>query len=277
MQSRQFTDQLNRKISIDYPPKRIISLVPSQTELLFDLGLDNELVGITKFCIHPEEKVRSKSKIGGTKKVNIEKIRELKPDLIIGNKEENEKDQIEALMQEFPVWMSDVYTFDDALGMIEEVGKVVGKEHRAKSIAIKIKKAFNAIVTVPHAPSALLYAPSTLRIAYFIWKDPYIVAGTNTFIDNIIGMAGWENAFELARYPEISADDLKKTAPDVVMLSSEPYPFKEKHIAEFQSICPNIPVVVADGELFSWYGSRLQYTPAYIKMLKKQIYDLQQT
>lgn len=113
MSTRQFTDQMGRVVSINYPPRRILSLVPSQTELLFDLGLDREIVGITKFCIHPEDKFRTTAKVGGTKKLNLKKIRELKPDLIIGNKEENERDQIEELIGEFPVWMSDINVLKD--------------------------------------------------------------------------------------------------------------------------------------------------------------------
>jgi len=281
MQNHTFSDQLNRQVSIQYPPKRIISLVPSQTELLFELGLENEIIGITKFCIHPKEKIKYKTKIGGTKKLNIEKIWQLKPDLIIGNKEENEKGQVECLMKEFPVWMSDIYTFEDALNMIGQLGMITGKEHRAHGIAKRIKGEFDSLSGISgeiiSAFDSMCHAPYPLRIAYFIWKDPYMVAGTNTFINTIINIAGWQNVFTVSRYPEISAEELMKADPQVIFLSSEPYPFKEKHVREFQLICPGTPVLVVDGELFSWYGSRLQYAPAYIKRLKKQIYDLRQT
>jgi ABC-type Fe3+-hydroxamate transport system substrate-binding protein len=262
MKDRLVTDQLGRSISIPAKPLRIISIVPSQTELLFDLGLDEEIIGITKFCVHPGDKVKSKPKIGGTKALHIEKIRKLNPDLIIGNKEENEKDQIEILEKEFPVWMSDIYTLEDALQMIIQVGDIVGKTKQAENISEKIRSSFNLI---PQSPN-----PST-RIAYFIWKNPYMVAAKDTFIDQIMHIAGWQNAFAASRYPEISREELKKINPDVIFLSSEPYPFKEKHLEEFQKICPDKPVIIVDGELFSWYGSRLLYTPAYLQQIKNKL------
>ncbi|HCN83551.1 MAG TPA: cobalamin-binding protein [Sphingobacteriaceae bacterium] len=258
------SDQLNRDILIPAKPLRIISLVPSQTELLFDLGLDNEIIGITKFCIHPKDKTKQKAKIGGTKALDIEKIRRLNPDLIIGNKEENEKDQIESLAKEFPVWMSDIYNLKDAIDMISEIGSIVGRRQQAKDLAEKIASLFNLL------PKPL---NASTRVAYFIWKNPYMVAANNTFIDHIMHLAGWKNAINASRYPEISAEELKKINPDVILLSSEPYPFKEKHIKEFQKICPGKPIIIVDGELFSWYGSRLQYTPSYLQQLQKQIHE----
>ncbi len=260
LQQMSYTDQLGRVISIS-STKRIISLVPSQTELLFDLGLDEEVVGITKFCIHPTEKFKTKAKIGGTKKLNLDEIHRLKPDLIIGNKEENDQYQIEQLIQEFPVWISDINNLDDAIEMIVELGKIVGKEHKANSIAKEIRFNFNTIKIAPH----------TLRIAYFIWKDPYMVAGDNTFINDMIYRAGWKNAFALDRYPELRIDDIRNASPDVILLSSEPYPFKEKHIEEFKTICPQAQVLIVDGELFSWYGSRLLKTVAYLQSLIDQL------
>lgn len=259
--NRLFTDQLGRDITIPYPPRRIISLVPSQTELLFDLGLNEEVIGITKFCTHPQEKVKTKLKTGGTKKLDLNKIRELKPDLIIGNKEENAKVQIEQLMKEFPVWMSDITNLNDALQMIEKIGKLVDKEERAKIITDEIIFSFNTLNTIQ----------GNLRIAYFIWKDPYMVAAKNTFINDMIKRLGCKNAVDLERYPQLNIDDIRKVSPDIIFLSSEPYPFKGKHIKEFENICPNAKVLIVDGELFSWYGSRLKLFPPYFIMLQKEI------
>lgn len=265
MQNRTFTDQLGRVISVPYPPQRIISLVPSQTELLFDLGLDMEVVGITKFCIHPRDKFISIMKIGGTKKLNLEKIRDLKPDLIIGNKEENEQGQIEELMEEFPVWMSDIQILDNALEMIALIGSLTGKEDSAKHIAVEIKARFQTL---------LPERSGELRVAYFIWKNPYMLAGRNTFIHDVMLKAGFINAIELNRYPELNAAQIRETDPDVIFLSSEPYPFKDEHVQEMKMICPNSVVLIADGELFSWYGSRLLQTPTYLRSLINQIKSL---
>ncbi len=259
------TDQLNRTLDIPQPPRRIISLVPSQTELLYDLGLRDEVVGITKFCLHPEEWFRSKTRIGGTKKYDFEKIRMLAPDLIIGNKEENEQEQIELLMEKYPVWMSDIYTLTDAMDMILRLGRLVGKQQAAETLKLKIEKEFEELNTFLHQT-----AFTSKKVAYFIWREPYMVAANHTFIDHLLMHCGFKNVFSgevFKRYPEVSAEQLKEADPEIILLSSEPYPFKEKHIAEFQSICKNARIITVDGELFSWYGSRLLHAPAYFKNL----------
>ncbi len=260
-----FIDQLNRKIELTSAPKRIISLVPSQTELLYDLGLRDEVVGITKFCIHPDEWFRSKVRIGGTKKIDFEKIKELQPDLIIGNKEENEQSQIEELMKHYPVWMSDIYTLKDAYDMITRVGTLVGKQQEATFLKLQIESQFNQFIQSN--------VPSNKRTAYFIWNDPYMVAGSNTFINEVMKCCGLENIFteKGSRYLEVSAEELNNLQPELILLSSEPYPFKQKHIDELQLICPSAKILLVDGELFSWYGTRLLKTPDYLKDLNKLI------
>ncbi|HTK20802.1 MAG TPA: helical backbone metal receptor [Mucilaginibacter sp.] len=248
---------MNRTVDIPPAPKRIISIVPSQTELLFDLGLDEEIVGITKFCIHPAEKVKRRLKIGGTKKLNINQIRKLNPDLIIGNKEENEKDQIEELMQNFPVWMSDVSNLEDAVDMIRKVGQLVDREEKAIEMASTITISFEN----------LKIKSSSLKVAYLIWRKPYIVAGKATFIDDMLKKCGLRNAFDLERYPEVFPGQIVEADPDLVFLSSEPYPFTDRHITEFQALVPDAKIQLVDGELFSWYGSRLLQAPGYFKQL----------
>ena len=250
---------MGREVLIAYPPQRIVSLVPSQTELLFDLGLADQIVGLTKFCVHPAGAVKSKTKVGGTKKVDIELIRSLKPDLIIGNKEENERLQIETLMREFPVWMSDITTLKESLDMIIAIGEMTGCPEKGNAIAKRIENEFLSL--------SLLNRDQRLRVTYFIWKNPYMVAGADTFIDDLLSRAGWENAVKHSRYPELSRDAIADAKPNLIFLSSEPYPFREKHIAEFSEICPAAKVVVVDGEMFSWYGSRLQLAAAYLKTL----------
>jgi ABC-type Fe3+-hydroxamate transport system substrate-binding protein len=256
-----FIDQIEREVCVPYPPRRIISLVPSQTELLFDLGLAKELVGITKFCIHPGSVFKSVTKVGGTKSVNLQKIRELKPDLIIGNKEENEQAQVEALIEEFPVWMSDIHILDDALTMISQVGALTNTEQRAQELVFKIREDFRILKS----------GSRKLTVAYFIWKDPYMIAGKETFIDDVLGRAGFTNISGLSRYPEIRLAELKELRPDLIFLSSEPYPFKDVHVKEVQRHCPDAATMIVDGEMFSWYGSRLLQTPAYIRGLSEKI------
>ena len=248
---KTFKDQLNRTINISSPPKRIISLVPSQTELLFDLGLDEEIVGVTKFCIHPKDKFKCTTKIGGTKKINIQKIIDLKPDLIIGNKEENDKQQIEELMQYFPVWMSDIYTVDDALKMILDISVICGKSEQGIQLVEAVKSGFETFNTEPLSGSFL----------YFIWKDPNYVAGTKTFISDLLESTGLRNLCRIERYPEWNASD---EVPDHILLSSEPYPFKLEHIKEMRKRYPNTMISLIDGEMCSWYGSRMQLAPKYL-------------
>ncbi len=248
---------MKRLISVPYPPQRIISLVPSQTELLFDLGLDREVVGITKFCIHPAEKFKKSIKVGGTKKLDLNKIYDLRPDLIIGNKEENDKTQIESLMKDFPVWMSDIQVLPDAIDMIKQIGELIARSEKANAIARSINEQF----------LNLNIKQKSARAVYLIWKDPYMLAGKQTFIDDILSRAGFENVITVDRYPEITIDQLINLKPECIFLSSEPYPFKGEHVKEFKRIFPDTQVFIVDGEMFSWYGSRLLLSPAYLRSL----------
>lgn len=252
-----FRDQLNRKVELSGIPKRIISIVPSQTELLFYLGLNAEVVGITKFCVHPAAKINSIAKVGGTKQLDIEKIRLLAPDLIIANKEENDRIQVEELMNICPVCISDISDLHSALQMIEGIGEITGRSEQATSLCKEIINRFNGIKLPLTA----------LKADYLIWRKPYMLAGKNTFIDCMLQRCGFNNAIELERYPEIDAVGLIATNPDLVFLSSEPYPFAQKHIEEFKVLLPNARIILVDGEMFSWYGSRLLYAPAYFEQL----------
>lgn len=265
----EFVDQQGSKIQLNSFPKRIISLVPSQTELLFDLGLNQEIIGITKFCIHPNEKVKSKEKIGGTKNLNLEKILFLQPDLIIGNKEENEKYQIEFLQSRFPVWMSDIVTLEDSYEMIHQVGLITNTPIQAKKLISTIKNNFNSFSPIIKSTNHQI----TQSIAYLIWQNPYMCAGSNTFVNTILELIGFKNVFanKTSRYPETTTEELKQLQPNYIFLSSEPFPFKEKHIQELQKICPQAKIMLVDGEAFSWYGSRLQHTPKYLQNLLSEI------
>jgi len=255
----QTTDQMHRTVQVPSHPQRIISLVPSQTELLYDLGLGERVVGITKFCIHPETWFKTKHRIGGTKKVDMDKIRALKPDLIIGNKEENDRKDIETLAKEIPVWMSDVRDLRDAAHMITAIGEVTGTKEKANEILGGIAQAFDALVP----------REEPLTVAYLIWQEPFMVAGHGTFVNDMLFRCGLINVFDEgdARYPQITPQELAESDPDIILLSSEPYPFKEKHIADINMICPGTPVRIVDGELFSWYGSRLLQAPGYFSGL----------
>ena len=252
-------DQLGRRVAVPFPPQRIVSLVPSQTELLFDLGLGGQMAGVTKFCVYPPEARRQATVVGGTKNFDFAKIAACRPDLIIGNKEENYQEGIEQLAAQYPVWLSDVADLPGALRMIRQVGLVTGRAHVADPMAAAIAERFDALAA--DAP------PETA--AYFIWRKPYIVAAAGTFIDDLLRRAGFANVFgALGRYPEIAPAQLAAAAPRRILLSSEPYPFQAKHVAEFQALCPGARVEVVDGEMFSWYGSRLLRAAACLSQLR---------
>lgn len=242
-------------------PQRIVSLVPSQTELLVDLGLSDRLVGVTKFCIHPKGLTQAKTVVGGTKNIHLDRITGLHPDLVVGNKEENEQGSIRALQQSLPVWMSDIYTLPDALGMIADLGELLEVRARALALSDKIKEGFSRIA----------FRRKPIRALYLIWKKPYMAAGSNTFIDDMLQRAGFANVVKEARYPGLTAEQIADLDPEVVFLSSEPYPFADKHKAEFREFLSSAQIEVIDGELFSWYGSRLVHAPAYFDQLYQQL------
>ncbi|MGG7439048.1 ABC transporter substrate-binding protein [Chryseobacterium arthrosphaerae] len=243
---------------------KIVSLVPSITEALFDLGLtENEVVGRTKFCIHPQHKIKNVAVIGGTKNINIDKIKALQPDLILANKEENVKDQVEALMADCKVMVTHVETIEDNYYLLKNLGKLFGKEERAQAFNLKIYDILN---------QTKLDTP--VKAAYLIWKNPYMTVGKDTFIHRILSEIGFENVFkDKTRYPQIEAEDLAEA--DVIMLSSEPFPFKEKHIEELRIIYPDKKIMIVDGEAFSWYGTHIAKCENYFKELISEIHSMQ--
>jgi ABC-type Fe3+-hydroxamate transport system substrate-binding protein len=239
----------------------IISLVPSQTELLFDLGLEDSIVGITWFCIHPKEKCKAKAKVGGTKNLDLDKIRSLKPDLIIANKEENDRVQIETLAKEFRVVVTDIKSIGDAIDMIKSVGAITDTQPKANEIAFKIEVAFKTLTKAP-----------PLSSLYLIWQKPYMSIGADTFIHHVLTRCGLINiCSEETRYPELSIEEIRERNPQLVIMPSEPFPFKEKHVSELQAILPNAKILLADGEMFSWYGSRLIKAAGYLDNFIKNV------
>ncbi|MFC0775789.1 helical backbone metal receptor [Terrimonas alba] len=262
-----FTDQTGRTVSLATTPRRIVSLVPSQTELLCSLGLDEEVVAITKFCVHPAEWFYSKIRVGGTKKINLSTIHQLAPDLIIANKEENVKEQVEELAKFYPVWVSDINNLGDAYDMIEQIGLITNRANKSKELITLIKEGFNQL-PLPDSP---LGGGGT---CYLIWNDPYMTVGGDTFINSMLDAAGLKNVFaDKARYPEVSIDELKAQNLKLLLLSSEPFPFKQKHAEQLQPHLPDTKILLVDGEMFSWYGSRLQYAPRYFMELQRLIVE----
>ncbi|MBU4538442.1 MAG: helical backbone metal receptor [Weeksellaceae bacterium] len=235
---------------------KIISLVPSITETLFDFGLnETEITGRTKFCIHPENSVRNVEIIGGTKNLNIEKIKSLKPDLIIANKEENVKEQIKELDKNFKVLVTNISTLEDNYYLLKNLGNLLNRQEIAQKFNMKIYEVFHGFSD-----------SQKKKCAYLIWKNPYMTVGSDTFIHDVLDKIGFENVFKnRKRYPEISVEEMKPA--DYIFLSSEPFPFQQKHIDELQKKLPDSKIILVDGEAFSWYGTHLAKCENYFKTL----------
>ena len=263
-----FYDQLNRKVELNSTPKRIVSLVPSQTELLVDLGLEDNLVGVTKFCVHPQHLRQKKEVVGGTKQVNVDNIRKLAPDLILCNKEENTPQMVEELQELAPVHVSDVKTVDGAIELIREYGEIFKARENAFEIAGKILDQRNDF-------RQFIVEKPLRKVAYFIWKRPLMAVGSDTFIDHLLRLNNFENIFsgEKSRYPEVEIQDVAGRKPDLILLSTEPFPFKEEDKEAFQKVVRKDGIHIVDGEYFSWYGSRLVAAFNYFRKFQDEIYS----
>lgn len=231
------------------PPERIVSLCPSQTETLIAFGLGTRVVGRTRFCIHPAEAVRDIRSVGGTKEIKMDRLASLQPDLIIGEKEENTPEMIAELEARFPVYVTDVKDENSALRMIRDLGAICGLPEKGEKMATAAAESLAQVRPLPSPESCV----------YLIWQDPIMVVGAETYIQSVLVRCGFDNlALPLAgRYPTLTRDQLRAMGPRHILLSSEPFPFSEKHIAEYQALVPGANVRLVDGEAFSWYGVRM--------------------
>lgn len=254
-------DQCGNTLNICSIPNRIVCLVPSLTEFLCEIGLEKNIVGITKFCIHPKHLRQNIEVIGGTKNLHLEKIEALNPTLIIANKEENIKEQIEYLQSKFPVYVSDINSVEDTIAFIADMALIFEKQEECQALLSKIQEVFfNSREPLKWAGKSVLY---------LIWKDPYMAVASNTFIHDIIERLELKNVLNksVSRYPELNKEEISNLNADYIFLSSEPYPFQEKHIEELSQISPKSKIVLVDGELFSWYGVRFLKIKEYVNSL----------
>ncbi|HNF71193.1 MAG TPA: helical backbone metal receptor [Chitinophagaceae bacterium] len=242
-------------------PVRIISLVPSLTEYLYALGLEEEVCGVTRFCIHPPHWRKTKTRVGGTKSLHLDKIRALHPDWVLANKEENVKEQIETIQTFCRVLITDIQTVAEALQSLEEIAGITHCEEEGTKITAAIRTSISGMIR-PVKP---------IRVLYLIWQNPWMAAGQNTFIHDMMMHAGWYNVVESERYPVLSEQDIVYLKPDIIFLSSEPFPFSDKHQLAMTIQFPGIRIELIDGELFSWYGSRLLHSFPYISTLNESL------
>lgn len=250
------TDHLGRNVNFHYPPKRIVSFAPAITDTLYSLGLDTKIVGRTRFCVHPKGKVEKAINVGGTKDMKIERVQALTPDIVITEKEENTKEMVEELEKFVPVYVFEIQTVEDALKMIVDLERLTDRSEEAIELKQKIIAAFNKIPALEVKK----------RIAYVIWKNPYMVVGKNTYIQSLLQRLGFENPFVEfeGRYPTVTEEDLRAANLDYLLLATEPYPFREKHKQEFRDIAPGANLKIVDGEMF-WYGVKMLDAAKYFK------------
>lgn len=245
-------------------PNRIVSLVPSLTELLVDLNQKDKIVGITKFCVHPKELKKEKTIIGGTKNPNIEKIKSLQPDFILANDEENNLIDVEQLAQFCPVYVTSIKNISDNNQTIFALGELLHAKTEANHLVNQIENErirFHQIMANKPYKKGL----------YLIWKAPYMSIGHDTFIHAMLSEMKIDNVFgNQTRYPSFELKNFE-IKPDVILLSSEPYPFKQKDIDFFQKQFPNAKVLLVDGEYFSWYGSRVVGAFRYFEVLGEKV------
>ena len=240
---------------------RIVSLVPSLTELVCELGLARQLVGRTGFCVHPANLVRGIPKVGGTKTVNLEKIRALAPTHVILNMDENRKETADALAAFVPnLVVTHPLAPLDNLALYRQLGAAFGREREAQALCARFQSAYDAAAGRKYPER---------RVLYLIWKDPWMTVSRDTYISRTLGLFGMltvpENSAE--RYPELRR--LDDVGADLVLLSSEPYRFHEKHLAEIGSLTGR-PALLVDGEMTSWYGPRAIVGLAYLSQLARK-------
>lgn len=260
-----YTDQTGREVGLTSTSSRIVSLVPSLTELLCWLGLEEGLVGVTKFCTHPINIRKSAVVVGGTKQVHIDRVAALQPDLILCNKEENTREIVEVLSAICPVHVSDIITLADFYEVLQQYGEIFQREQEANLLKTRIRER--------QFKFKQSHLGKPVRVAYFIWKDPWMLAGKDTFIDEMLREGGFCNvAMSGGRYPVVGHNwPPEWEQPEWVFLSSEPYPFKDKHINEIRELLPQSKVILVDGTWFSWYGSRLPQAFDYMEKLRAQL------
>ena len=243
-------------------PMRVVSLVPSWTECLHDLGVS--VVGQTKFCVRPDSAFRSVPRVGGTKNVDVDGVLKLQPDLVVANMEENDKGQVEALIDQLPahasVWVSDVRTVEQALEQMNTLGMLCEKAELARTFVEEIRASWGN-------PRAIVG-----QAGYAVWRSPWMVAGPNTFIHDVMRWWGIGNAFghmgDGNRYPTLSPSDTEGIGlAKTWLLPSEPFPFKEKHLAGFQDAHPEAKFHLVDGEAFSWYGTRMKHVVKHLESI----------
>jgi ABC-type Fe3+-hydroxamate transport system substrate-binding protein len=247
---RTFTDALGRTLTIPEPPGRIVSLVPSLTEALFAFGLAERVAGVTRFCVEPAEEVASKTKVGGTKNVDVASAVALQPDLVLANVEENTKEDVEALESAgLQVFLTFARTVSEAIEELQTIAAITDSEDAARPY---VEDAHAALSEVQASEGAV-------RTFCPIWRNPWMTVGPDTYIHDVLTVCGAANVFSDAseRYPEVRLPDVATRQPELVLLPDEPYRFGEKNVPEVIDALPGVRIELVDGKMLCWYGPRI--------------------
>lgn len=256
-------------LGVHHPPAgddaRIISLVPSITELLFDLGLGDRVVGRTSFCIHPAAAVARVPRVGGTKKPRLDKLRALRPSHVIVNVDENRKQDVDAIADFTPhIIVTHPLLPDDNLMLYRLLGNIFGRQPDAARLCAAFEQARDALL------AAVAPLPPR-RVLYLIWRDPWMTISRDTYISKTLALAKWHTSGHDAdnRYPQVHLDEHLLVDTDMVLFSSEPFPFKALHVQELRELTGDseTPCEFIDGEMTSWYGSRAVAGLHYLREL----------
>jgi ABC-type Fe3+-hydroxamate transport system substrate-binding protein len=237
--------------------RRIVSLVPSTTELLCALGRADALVGVTVYCVEPRAVVRTKTRVGGEKDPDLAAIRALAPDLVIANVEENRREDVDALRAAgIDVFVTYPRSVVESFAMIRELGAATGAVTAARTLLDELEPLHAAV-------RARLAGRRATPCFYPIWREPWMTIGHDTYIHDVLATCGGANVFaDRTRYPSIALDEVAARAPEVVLLPDEPFRFRRAHLRDFDAY-PTMPavrdqrIVLVDGKRFSWHGPRL--------------------
>lgn len=266
MTDQALIDALGTRHTAAAGPARIVSLVPSVTELLCDLGLGGQLVGRTGFCVHPKDQLRHVAKVGGTKDVNLEAIRDLQPTHVVLNVDENRRETADALAGFVPhLVVTHPQGPADNFALYRLLGGIFNCEERSAQLSAELRGRLDELQNHPAWPER--------KVLYLIWRDPWMTVSTDTYIARMLRLVNWRTVpgHSDTRYPEVELGELAEN-PDLVLLSSEPYPFRDRHAPEIRAeLGDATPVHLIEGDMVSWYGSRAVAGVAYLEDFARQI------
>lgn len=263
-----YIDDLHRRLEVKTAPQRIVSLVPSLTETLFTFGLGEQIVGVTNFCVEPPDKVKEKARVGGTKSFSVERVKELEPDLVIANAEENREEDIRQLLRAgLSVFMTFPRTVHGAINMMRRLADVTGAQEAARPIIAEAEAALQEA-------RAANQGRRPLRVFCPIWRRPWMTIGQDTYMHDFLLACGGINIFadRHDRYPRIELEEMSRRIPEVIILPSEPYHFTMRHAQEFSKFA-HVPAVqeqriyVLDGKHLAWYGPRIATSLRFVRNL----------